>query len=105
MEDYDEINIYDKKYTCVKTPLELNDNVWYIESYIKTKDLTVEYWNSAILVLFAAIAVLMFAGYYSRYFLRSIVKPVEEMSKGLQQVEEGNLDIHISPSGQSEVRE
>ncbi len=104
MEDYDEINIYDKKYTCVKTPLELNDNVWYIESYIKTKDLTVEYWNSAILVLFAAIAVLMFAGYYSRYFLRSIVKPVEEMSKGLQQVEEGNLDIHISPSGQSEVR-
>ncbi len=104
IEDENEINLYDKKYTCVKTPLELNDSIWYIESYIKTKDLTVEYWNSAILVLFAAIAVLMFAGYYSRYFLRSIVKPVEEMSKGLQQVEEGNLDIHISPSGQSEVR-
>lgn len=104
IEDNSEINIYDKKYTLVETPLELNDSVWYIESYIKTKDLTAEYWNSAILVLFAAIAVLTFAGYYSRYFLRSIVKPIEETSKGLQQVEEGNLDVHISPSGQSEVR-
>lgn len=100
-----EVDIYDKNYTCVKTPLELNDTTWYIESYIKTKDLTIEYWNSAILVLLAAVAVLLFAGYYSRYFLTSIVRPIEEISGGLQQVEEGNLDVHIAPSGQSEVRD
>ena len=94
----------DPGYTCVKTPLDLNDTVWYMESYIKTRDLTIEYWNSAVLVLMAAIAVLMFAGYYSRYFLRSIVKPVEEISGGLRQVEEGNLDVHITANGQSEVR-
>lgn len=91
-------------YTCVKTPLELSDTVWYMESYIKTRDLTMEFWNRAVLVLLAAIAVLSFAGYYSRYFLRSIVKPVEEISGGLRQVEEGNLDVHITASGQSEVR-
>lgn len=98
------INVYDSKYTCVSTPLELKDTTWYIESYIETRDLTREYWKSAILVLLGAIAVLALAGYYSRYFLRSIVKPIEEISGGLQQVEEGNLDVHIAPSGQSEVR-
>ena len=75
-----------------------------MESYIKTRDLTIEFWNSAVLVLMAAVAVLLFAGYYSRYFLRSIVTPVEEISRGLRQVEEGNLDVHIMAGGQSEVR-
>lgn len=98
------IDFSDKKYTCVKTPLELNDTVWYLESYIETRDLTLEYWNRAILVLLAAVLVLLFAGYYSRYFLRSIVKPIEEISGGLREVEEGNLDVHVTASGQSEVR-
>lgn len=103
MED-GESGLSGSEYTCVKTPLELSDTVWYMESYIKTRDLTIEFWNSAVLVLMAAVAVLLFAGYYSRYFLRSIVTPVEEISRGLRQVEEGNLDVHIMAGGQSEVR-
>lgn len=100
----EEIDFSDKRYTCVKTPLELNDTVWYLESYIETRDLTLEYWNRAVLVLLAAVLVLLFAGYYSRYFLRSIVNPIEEISGGLREVEEGNLDVHVTASGQSEVR-
>ncbi len=100
----EEADFSDKKYTCVKTPLELNDTVWYLESYIETRDLTLEYWNRALLVLLAAVLILLLAGYYSRYFLRSIVKPIEEISGGLREVEEGNLDVHVTASGQSEVR-
>lgn len=102
--DQGEIDFSGKKYTCVKTPLELKDTVWYLESYIETRDLTLEYWNRAVLVLFAAVLILLLAGYYSRYFLRSIVNPVEEISSGLREVEEGNLDVHVTASGQSEVR-
>lgn len=60
-------------YTCVRTPLELNDTVWYVESYIKTRDLPRGYWHTALLVLAAAVMILALAGYYSRYFLHSIV--------------------------------
>ena len=102
--DQGEIDFSGKKYTCVKTPLELKDTVWYLESYIETRDLTLEYWNRAVLVLLAAVLILLLAGYYSRYFLRSIVNPVEEISSGLREVEEGNLDVHVTASGQSEVR-
>lgn len=100
----EDINLASKKYTCVRTPLELNDTVWYLESYIETKDLTLEYWNSMILVLLAAVLILVLAAYYSQYFVRSIVTPIGEISEGLRQVEEGNLDVHIAPSGQFEVR-
>ncbi len=91
-------------YTFVRTPLELNDTVWYIENCIQTRELTSGYWKTAFLVLAAAIMVLALAGYYSRYFVRSIVRPVEEISSGLKLVEEGCLDVHIEPSGQYEIR-
>lgn len=91
-------------YTCVSTPIELKDTVWYIESYIKTQELTSEYWENAMLIFGAAVLIFLFAGYFSRYFLRSIIKPVEEISNGLRQVEEGNLEVHIQAKGQSEVR-
>jgi len=99
-----EIDFPSGYYTCVKSPLEFNDTVWYIESYIKTSELTEDFWNTARVILGVAILILMLAGYYSRYFLRSIVRPVEETSNGLKQVEEGNLQVHITPEGQSEIR-
>ena len=98
------INLSERKYTCIRTPLELNDTVWYLESFIKTSDLTQEYWDSAGKVLLAAMVILLLAGYFSTYLLRSIVKPIEEISAGLKQIEEGNLEVHISAKGQSEIR-
>lgn len=91
-------------YTCVRTPMELNDTVWYLESYIRTADLTKGFGHTAFVVMIAAILVLAFAGYYSRYFLRSIVRPVSEISGGLRKVEEGQLDVHLVPEGQYEIR-
>ena len=92
------------EYTCVTSPIKFNNSLWYIENYIKTSELTADYWNNSLWVLGAAILILMMAGYYSRYFLRSIVNPIEEISLGLKQVEEGNLEIYISSKGQFEIR-
>lgn len=92
------------EYTCVTSPIEFNNSTWYIKNYIKTTELTADYWRTAIWVLGAAILILTLAGYYSRYFLRSIVRPIEEISGGLKQVEEGNLEVYIASKGQSEIR-
>lgn len=92
------------KYTCVKSPVQFNNAKWYIESYIKTSELTSDYRDTVLWVLGIAVLILLLAGYYSRYFLRSIIRPIEEISGGLRQVEEGNLEIHISSKGQFEIR-
>lgn len=93
-----------QKYTCVRTPVKFNNINWYIESYIKTSELTRDYWGTAGWILFIAVFIFILAGLYSRYFLRSIIEPVEEISSGLRQVEEGNLDVHIGAKGQFEIR-
>jgi YesN/AraC family two-component response regulator len=93
-----------EEYTCIKSPIQFNNVTWHIENYIKTSELTSEYWKTAMLVLGAAVLILLLSGYYSRYFLRSIIRPIEEISGGLRQVEEGNLEVHISSKGQFEIR-
>lgn len=92
------------EYTCVRTPVQFGENVWYIESYIKTGELTQDFWKVAWMILAIAVLIFVMAGCYSAYFLRSIIKPMEEISSGLRQVEEGNIGIHITPKGQFEVR-
>ncbi len=93
-----------KQYTCIRTSIDVNNALWYVESYIQTGALTGEFWQIAGVILAVAVCVLAFAGYFSRYLLKGIVSPIEEISDGLKQVEEGNLDIHIAAQGQSEIR-
>lgn len=94
----------DQEYTCVKTPVSLQQGTWYIESYIKTGELTRNFWMVAWMILAIAVLIFLMAGCYSGFFLKNIIRPVEEISGGLTQVEEGNLAVHITPRGQFEVR-
>lgn len=97
-------NLSSGEYTCVKSPIRFNNYTWYIENYIKTSELTAAFWSTAVFVFAAAVVILLLAGYFSSYFLRSIVNPIGAISIGLRQVEEGNLEVHLSPAGQFEVR-
>ncbi len=94
-----------KGYTCVKTPINFNGMQWYVESYIRTKELTEEFNRTGIAVLLTAVVILALAGYFAEYFIKTVVRPVEEISAGLKQVEDGKLDLHITPVGQVEIRE
>lgn len=91
-------------YTRIVTPVEVDDSVWYLESFIKTSALTAEFRQIGALVLLVALGILAFTGYFSRFLIKSIVSPIEEISEGLKQVEEGNLQVHIEAQGQSELR-
>ena len=91
-------------YTCVRTPLELKNTTWYIESYIKTTELMQDFVNVAIIILLVAALIFALSGYFSEYFIRQIVNPIGELSKGLKQIEDGQMDIHITPQGQGEIR-
>lgn len=90
--------------TCIMTPVEVGTEQWYLESYIKTSDLTAEFRQIGFVVLLVALGILAFAGYFSKSLIKSIVSPIEEISNGLRKVEEGNLEVHIEAQGQSEIR-
>lgn len=94
----------EKGCTMVTTPLPVNDTVWYIESCVETQRLMQDFSSVTVWILIVAVFIFILAGYYSGYFLSKIIKPIEEISGGLRQVEEGNLEMHISPKGQYEIR-
>ena len=93
-----------KGYTCVRTPIRFNGMEWYVESYIRTRELTREFNSVGICILLTALLVFVLAGYFAEYFLKMMIRPIEDISAGLKQVEDGQLDIHITPAGQGEIR-
>ena len=92
------------KYMCIKTPVNIFGNTWHIENYVLPKELTQKYWETAICVLATAVAVLLLICFFSRYFIKSIIKPIEAVNNSLQQVEEGKLDVWMKAEGQFEIR-
>lgn len=91
-------------YTCVRTPVELGNTKWYVESYIKTSELMQDFMRIAVVIVLVAALIFAFASYFASYFLRQIVNPIGELSEGLKQIEDGKMDIHITPQGQAEIR-
>lgn len=75
-----------------------------VVSVIETGALTRDFTRAAMAVI--GVTLVLFALFYrfSSYFLRNIVEPVHHVVEGMEQVEEGNLEVHIAPSGQAEIR-
>lgn len=91
-------------YMCVKSPIRMYDTVWYIENYVKPAELTEEFRQVGFCLFVITLFLFGLLTYYSSYFVKSIVKPIEEMNEGLKEVERGKLDVHIKASGQFEIR-
>lgn len=91
-------------YTRVQSPVDPYLCSWYVESYVKTSQLTGDFWAVAGQLLAVTLVVLALYGVFSRYFLKRIINPVAQISQGMRQVEEGKLDIHLDPAGQYEIR-
>ena len=81
----------------MRTPIELENVTWYIESYIRTAELMQDFVKIALVILLVAALIFTLAGYFAGYFIRQIVNPIGELSDGLKQIEDGKMDIHIAP--------
>lgn len=78
-QEEENVQITEDEYTCVRTPIEFNNTIWYIESYIKTSQLTADYWKNAVFILLAAVVILALAAYFSRYFwLNALIEEYED---------------------------
>lgn len=78
---------------------------WYMATGIKTGKLTEGFRNIAIIIMLVILLIMGLFYRFSSYFLTNIIEPVHLMMGGLKRVEEGNLDTHLTPSGQKEVRD
>lgn len=78
---------------------------WRVVTGIRTAELTEGIRNVAVAVMLVIFLVMVLFYLFSNYFLTNIIGPVHRMVEGLRQVEKGNLDMHLDPTGQKEVRD
>ncbi len=75
-----------------------------IVSVIEAGALTRDFNRAAMAVTGVTLVLFVLFYRFSSYFLRNIVDPVHNVVEGMEQVESGNLEVHIEPSGQAEIR-
>lgn len=115
MEDYEpgvhnkRVSLYEgdgrgsQEYTYVVS--EVSPEKWKVVNFLSTRSLTARL-NTFVLILSAVILVLFLLFYFfSRYFLRNILTPVHNVVEGMAQVQAGNLETHLAPEGQHEIRQ
>ncbi|MDO4268457.1 MAG: histidine kinase [Eubacteriales bacterium] len=91
-----------KKYVCIVTE-EPVTGCRFVN--IAAADVLTRQFNPAAAAILA-VTVFLFALFYmfSVYFLKNIVEPVHRVVEGMKQVEQGELEVHVEPSGQEELR-
>lgn len=91
-----------KSYVAVAR--EVNGTQWRIVNVVSSGKITGAFLRTAGIILLIIAAVMFLFYIFSHYFLKNIIHPVNDIIQGLKIVQTGNLDVHITPKGQSEIR-
>lgn len=83
---------------------EQPDTGWKIISVVDTQTLLQNFYRIAFIIIAVSGVLLILFMIFSRYFLKTIIHPVNRMIEGLTQVEAGDFSVNIEPCGHSEVR-
>lgn len=77
---------------------------WKIVSVVDSSVLMHDFYRIMFIVAGITFCLLVLFIIFSRYFLETVIRPVNLMIQGLEKVESGNFTVHIEPCGHSEVR-
>ncbi len=75
-----------------------------VVSVVAAETLTKEFNRTAGVIVMVTIVLFSLFYFFSSYFLRNIIEPIHNTVEGMKKVEGGNLEVHIDPKGQAELR-
>lgn len=91
-----------KSYVAVAR--EVTGTQWRLVNVVSSGKITGAFLRTAGIILLIIAAVMLLFYIFSHYFLKNIIHPVNDIIQGLKVVQTGDLDVHIAPKGQSEIR-
>lgn len=77
---------------------------WRLVSTVDNRILLHDFNRTAALILMASVVLFTLFFVFSILFLQNIIRPVTALIAAMRQVEDGNLDTRLEPSGQEELR-
>lgn len=86
----------------IATPIP--ETGWQLCSRVETAQLTGSFNQISSIMIFVTAILFLLYYLFSKFFLGSIINPIQLLVVGLKQVEEGDLDTRVEPAGNQEIR-
>ncbi len=80
------------------------DSDWKLITISKYNQIMGVYNNLAVSLITISIVLFILFFFFTKLFLKNILSPINDLVKGMEQMETGKLDTHVQPGGALEVR-
>ncbi len=86
-------------------PKAIPDTDWQVVTFVEESRLGRQFYRVGGLVALIVAVLLILFYLYSRYFLGTIITPVQTVCQGMDRLEANDLEIQLEPTGQREIQE
>lgn len=81
------------------------DSDWLVVTFVEESSLGRQFYQvGGILALIITTLMILFY-FYSRYFLNAIIAPVQEVCRGMERLDQNDLEVQLEPKGQRELQD
>lgn len=81
------------------------DTDWMVVTFVEESSLGSGFYRVGGIVALIVAALLVLFYFYSRYFLNAIIDPVQTVCRGMERLDNSDLEVRLEPTGQKEIRD
>lgn len=85
--------------------MNIPDTDWVLVTFAEEASLAQGFFpiGGILLLIIAALLILFYL--FSHYFLNAIINPIHTVCEGMSKLDNSDLDVHVEPTGEREIRE
>lgn len=81
------------------------DTDWSVVTFVEESSLGQRFYQVGGILALIVIGLMTLFYFYSRYFLNAIIAPVQEVCRGMERLDQNDLEVQLEPKGQRELQD
>lgn len=81
------------------------DTDWLVVTFVEERQLGQQFYQVGGILALIITALMTLFYFYSRYFLNAIIAPVQEVCRGMERLDQNDLEVQLEPKGQRELQD
>lgn len=81
------------------------DTDWSVVTFVEESSLGQQFYLVGGILALIVIALMTLFYFYSHYFLNAIITPVQEVCRGMERLDQNDLEVQLEPKGQRELQD
>lgn len=84
---------------------QVRDTDWSVVTFVEESSLGQRFYQVGGILALIVTALMILFYFYSRYFLNAIIDPVQEVCRGMERLDQNDLEVRLEPKGQRELQD